>query len=130
VIHQFNTKMKLFLSLFDTRVACYACKQSANQSSADYQETFRANIEVLEYYKTTAGESFLLVDDSNDSLTIAERTKITSGRTIAMGFFCRSDPRQYALLLSDLANQQTRVNNQYPIDMTSAYNLLVNCHTP
>jgi hypothetical protein len=87
-------------------------------------------VEVLEYYKANIGESYLLIDDAGATLTTQERTELARGRTIAMAFLRGSDPRRYAALMSDLANQKTRGNDQYPIDLTAAYSMLVNYHVP
>jgi hypothetical protein len=62
--------------------------------------------------------------------TIADRTKIARDCTIAMAFLRGADPRRYSTLWADLANQQTRGNDQYPKDLTAAYSMLVNFHAP
>jgi Reverse transcriptase (RNA-dependent DNA polymerase)/Zinc knuckle len=114
----------------DARIAYYTCNQAPNQSDFEYLAVFRANVEVLEYYKANIGESYLLIDDAGATLTTQERTELARGRTIAMAFLRGSDPRRYAALMSDLANQKTRGNDQYPIDLTAAYSMLVNYHVP
>jgi hypothetical protein len=91
VKHQFDTKRSIFLSLLDARIAYFTCKQSPNQTNADYLEVFRSSIEVLEYYKATVGESYLLIEDTAGTLTIPERTSLARGRTIAMAFIRGSD---------------------------------------
>jgi hypothetical protein len=55
---------------------------------------------------------------------------LARGRTLAMAFLRVADPRRYATLWSDLANQQTIGNYQYPIDLTAAYSMLLNYHAP
>jgi Zinc knuckle len=130
VTHQFDTKRSIFLSLLDARIAYYTCSQAHNQSDAEYLAIFRSNIEVLEYYKATIGESYLLIDDAAGTLTIQQRTAISRSRTIAMAFLRGSDPRRYVSLMSDLANQKTRGNDHYPVDLTAAYSMLVNYHVP
>jgi hypothetical protein len=130
VTHQFDTKRNVFLSLLDARIVYYTCKQGPNQSNADYLEIFSANVEVLEYYKASVGESYLLIDDVNGTRTVAQRTALARNATIAMSFLRGADSRRYATLWSDLANQQTRGNDQYPTDLTLAYGMLVNYHSP
>jgi hypothetical protein len=125
VTHQFDTKRNIFLSLHDARIAYYGCKQNQNQKNAEYLDLFRANIEVLEYYKATVGESHIFVDDMNGTRTEVERRKIARYCTIAIDFLKGADPRRYSILWSDLANQQTRGNDQYPADLTAAYSMLV-----
>jgi hypothetical protein len=130
VAHQFDTKRNVFLSLLDARIAYYSCKQGPNQTNADYLEVFTSNVQVLEYYKANISESYLLIDDDNGKLTHAERTRRARGSTIAMAFLRGADPRRFSTLWSDLANQQTRGNDQYPTDLTLAYSMLVNYHAP
>jgi Zinc knuckle len=130
VTHQFNTKRRIFLSLLDARRAYFTCRHAQNQTNADYLEVFRSNVEVLEYYKATVGESYELIENIGGNMTVAERTAVAQGCTIAMAFLCGSDPRRYSTLLLDLANQKTRGNDQYPIDLTAAYSMLVNYHNP
>jgi hypothetical protein len=112
VTHQFDTKRSIFLSLLDAQNAYFTCKQTQNQTDADYLEIFRSNVEVLKYHKATVGESYILIDDAAGKLTVAERTNLARGRTIAMAFIRGSDPRRYSSLLSDLANAKTRGNDQ------------------
>jgi hypothetical protein len=72
-------------------------------------------------YKAAVGESYLLIDDNNGTLNVATRTLKVRGCTIAMAFLRGADARRCANLWSDLANQQTRGNDQYPTDLTEAY---------
>jgi hypothetical protein len=55
---------------------------------------------------------------------------LARGRTLAIAFQRGADPQRYATLWSNLANQQTRGNDQYPIGVTAAYSMLVNYHAP
>ena len=130
VTHQFDTKRNIFLSLLDARIAYYTCSQGQGQSDADYLEVFRSNVEVLEYYKANVGESYTLIDDKNGTLSVAEHSKLARGKTIAMAFLKGADPRRYTHLWAGLANQQTHGNDQYPVDLTGAYSMLVNYHAP
>jgi Zinc knuckle len=118
------------LSLLDARIAYFSCKQTQHQSDAEYLEVFRANVEVLEYYKANISESHLLIDNTDGTLSEAECKKLARGCTIAMAFLRGADQRRYGTLLSDLANQKTRGNDQYPNDLTAAYSMLVNYHAP
>jgi hypothetical protein len=114
VTHQFDTKRNIFLSLLDARITYYTCSQTQHQSDAEYLSVFRANIEVLEYYKANIGESYLLIDDAGGTLTVTESTALSRSRTIAMAFLRGSDPRRYATLMSDLANQKNQGKRPIP----------------
>jgi hypothetical protein len=120
VTHQFDTKRNVFLSLLDARIAYYTCKQTQNQTNAAYLEVFTFHVQVLEYYKANVGESYLLVGSSNGTFSTLERTQMARGCTIAMAFVRGAVPRQYSTLWSDLDNQQTMGNDQYPTDLTIA----------
>jgi len=47
-------------------------------------------------------------------------------RSIAVAFLKRADRKAYGDLWTELENQHTRGDDQYPIDLTAAYNLLLN----
>jgi hypothetical protein len=76
----------------------------------------------------SVGESYTLIDPSRGN--VYARAKIARGYTIAMAFLRGGDPLCYATIWSDLANQQTRGNAQFPTDLTLAYSMLVNYHSP
>jgi hypothetical protein len=130
VTHQFDTKRNVLLSLLDARIAYHTCKQGPNQTNAEYLEVFTSHVQVLEYYKANIGERYLLINNANNTLSTTEATSMARGCTIAMAVLRGADPRRFAALWSDLANQQTRALDQYPTDLTSAYSLLVNFHGP
>jgi hypothetical protein len=126
VAHQFDTSRNTYLSLIDARAEFYNLRQGASQSNASYLAVFTSNVQVLDYYKASFSESYLLVDDKFGTLSVEDRTKSTRDKTLAIVFLRGSDPRRYGVLMSDLANQKIRGNNQYPDDVTSAYSMLVN----
>jgi Zinc knuckle len=130
VTHQFDTKRNLYLSVHRARKAYYTCVQTQHQTDAEYLAVFTANIQVLEYYKAPVGESYKMAGGDKDTQTIEIRAKVARDASIAMAFLDGADPKRYNALRSDLANQQTRGNDQYPVDITAAYAMLVNFHSP
>jgi hypothetical protein len=58
------------------------------------------------------------------------RMKIACDHTIAMALLKGADLWRYGPLWTDLANQQSRGNDQYPKDLTAAYRMLVNYLAP
>ena len=60
----------------------------------------------------------------------ATKKEAARDRRIAMAFLKRADRRHYGTLWTDLENQNSRNNNQYPADLTAAYSLLVNYQPP
>jgi hypothetical protein len=51
-------------------------------------------------------------------------------KSVAIGFLKRADRKRYGGLWSDLENQYTRGTDDYPLDLTGAYNLLLNYKPP
>jgi hypothetical protein len=61
---------------------------------------------------------------------LATCTARAKNKSNAIFFPCCADPGPYALLTTDLENQFTRGNDQYPDTITDAYNLLVSYKKP
>jgi len=59
-----------------------------------------------------------------------KRLKVALDRTLALAFLKRADRCCFGALWVDLDNHFSRGNNQYPIDLTAAYSLLVNFKPP
>jgi hypothetical protein len=78
----------------DAWIAYYTCKQGQYQSNAEYLEKLSANVQVLEYYKASAG--YTLFDPSRGNVYAS--TQIARGYTIAMAFLRGAYPRRYATL--------------------------------
>jgi hypothetical protein len=76
---------------------------------------------------------------SSDTNDATKRLKIAHNRTLGLAFLKRADPlavlkradlRCFGTLWANLENQFSRGNDQYPIGLTAAYNLLVNFQPP
>jgi len=85
---------------------------------------------VLEHYGGAIGEDPGLFDPTNASLNATQLAKTARDRTLALPFLKQADRRCFGNLWHDLENQFTRGNDQYPIDRTAAYSLLVNFKPP
>jgi hypothetical protein len=73
-------------------------------------------------------ESHLLIDDENSSLNNIEQMTEAHEQNIATALLQGAIARRYATLWSNLANQQSRGNYQYPVELTEAYIVLANYH--
>jgi hypothetical protein len=62
LIHQFNTEQYIYISLADARDAYINCKQSPEQTDAEYYKSFKAVVDVLEYYGANIAEQDLVVN--------------------------------------------------------------------
>ena len=98
-------------------------------------------MQVLEHYGAALGadrpyqESIKKqILDESGNLTDVEVTKrataLAKPKSIAVAFLKRADRKRYGALWSELENNYTRGQDQYPVDITSAYNLLLNYKLP
>lgn len=53
-------------------------------------------------------------------------TRAARNRTLALAFLKGADRKLYGMLWIELENQYTRQHDQYPADLTAAYNMLLN----
>ena len=141
---RFEGTRYIFLSLDDARSAYYGYAQPSTQSLADYLRDFQSLVDVLDHYNTSVGEdkAFLdkagvlmeeeepHVDDSNYAelrLKYNLKKALTArNRSLALSFLKRADKVRYGSLWTELENQYTRGTDQYPKDLTAAYNMLLN----
>ena len=124
----------IYLSLDDARTSYYAYAQGAKDSISSYLEHFRSLVEVLEHYGGAIGEDPGLLDAtaavSSNTNDATKRLKIARDRTLALAFLKRADRRRFGTLWAEVENQFSRGNDQYPINLTAAYSLLVNFKPP
>jgi hypothetical protein len=130
ITHQFHMKQSIQLSLLEAQAAIMNFCQSSNQLNADYLAVFTANVQVMKHYWSIVGEgeSYIKSDDPLQPYTPKERAQIARDKMLRMAFLRGSDHARYGNLWSDLANQKARDHDQYPLDLTSAYSMLVNYH--
>jgi hypothetical protein len=134
IMYRFEGQRYIYLSLNDARTSYYAYTQGAEDLISSYLEYFRSLVEVLEHYGGAIGEDPGLLDAtaaiSSDTDDATKLLKIARDRTLALAFLKRADLRRFGTLRADLENQFSRGNNQYPINLTAAYSLLVNFKPP
>ena len=138
---RFEGTRYIFLSLDDARTAYYSYTQPEHQTLAEYLTHFKSLVDVLDHYKASVGEDPAFLDTagvlleeeepdgSDPNLTAqwkARRVLAARYRTLAIAFLKRSYKPKYGALVTDLENQYTRGTDQYPNDLTSAYNMLLN----
>jgi hypothetical protein len=98
-------------------------------------------VQVLEHYGAALGAEGPYqdavrddVEEETPGLTDKEYKKRTviaaKKKSVAIGFLKRADRKRYGGLWSELENLFTRGEDQYPTDLTGAYNLLLNYKAP
>ena len=134
ITYRFEGQRYIYLSLDDARTSYYAYTQGTEDSISSYLEHFRSLVEVLEHYGGAIGEDPGLLDAtaavSSDTDGTTKRLKIARDRTLALAFLKRANRRRFGALWADLVNQFSLGNDQYPINLTAAYSLLVNFKPP
>lgn len=142
ITHHFEGTRYMVLSLDeDSRMTFYLYKQSNRQTLHEYLTHFSSLIEVLEHYGARPGEDAVFIKsvknlikeevapaEESEPVSVIEanyNTVVTAARNRSIGvvFLKRSDRRAYGYFWTELENQYTRGNDQYPLDMTAAYNL-------
>lgn len=124
ITYRFEGQRNILISLDDARTTFHNIRQGADETISDYHEHFRTLVEVLEHYGGTIGESADLIPTIR-SFDPVKRTKLARDHTLAIAFLLRADCRRFGALLIDLSNQFSRGNDQYPVNLTAAYSLLV-----
>jgi hypothetical protein len=110
----------------------------AQQSLHKYLKEYQSIVHVLEHYGAgirAKGPYIQLVKEklkrallSTVVLEDLHKHALAAAKlqTIATGFMRRADKGRYGALWSNLENNFTRGQDQYPADLTSAYNMLLN----
>lgn len=134
ITFRFEGQRLIFLSLDDAHSDFRATQQGTNESLTDYLHNFKSKIDVLEHYGGSYGIDEGLIQASqkipgapSDKVALM---KYTRGRALAIAFLKRADPTRYGTLWADLENQFSRGTDQYPMDLTGAYNLLLTYKRP
>jgi len=134
ITYCFEGQRYTYLSLDNARTSYYAYTQGAEDSISSYLEHFRSLVEVLEHYGGAIGEDPGLLDAtaavSSNTDNATKRLKIARDRTLALAFMKQANRCRFGTLWADLENQFSRGNDQYLIDLTAAYSLLVNFKPP
>jgi len=134
ITYRFEGQRYIYLSLDNARTSYYTYTQGAEDSISSYLEHFRSLVEVLEHYGDAIGEDPGLLDAtaavSSDTDDATKRLKIARDCTLALAFLKRADCRRFGTLRADLENEFSRRNDQYPINLTAAFSLLVNFKPP
>jgi len=134
ITYRFEGQRYIYLSLDDARTSYYAYTQGAEDSISSYLEHFCSLVEVLEHYGGAIGEDPGLLDAtaavSSDTDDATKRLKIARDHTLALAFLKRANRCCFGTLWADLENQFSQGNDQYPINLTAVYSLLVNFKPP
>lgn len=133
IAFSFQSQKQKIHGLFDAKRRFFMQTQDKGMSCQLYLERFKNQVEVIEHCGGTMVED-LLVDDyleegairitaTREQLTIA-RKKAKEG-FLAVAFILLADRGRYAKLIEELENDFVKGADNYPTDLTEAYNLLL-----
>jgi hypothetical protein len=63
---------------------------------------------------------------TSDTDILKQTITAAKNKILAVAFLKWADMKQYGALWADLENQFSRANDQYPVNLTNAFNLLLN----
>jgi hypothetical protein len=143
IMLRFEGQRYIFLSLDDALQNLCAYKQGPETTMTSYLEEFRSLVETFEHYGGEFG-TYPTILETFKEVTTDDKTKkdapkgtdtddikkIARNKALAIAFLKRADRRRYGVLWTDLENQYSRGNDQYPADLTEAYGLLVSFKAP
>ena len=125
IMMRFEGQRYIFLSLDDAHTTYQTFKQGENMDVSTYLKEFQNIVDILEHYGGAVGYDPGLIEAVGGSGSVATKAKKARGKALALAFLKRADRTRYGSLWTDLENQYTRGNDQYPDDLTEAYNMLV-----
>jgi hypothetical protein len=145
ITHRFEGTRNVFISLDNAWSSYYSYRQGNKQTLHDYLKEDQGLVQVLEHYGAALGAEGPYQDAVRDAVgdnvmeetpgladqEYKRRTVIAAKKkSVAIGFLKRVDRKRYGGLWSDLENLYSRGEDQYPTDLTGAYNLLLNYKAP
>ena len=124
IMLRFEGQRYVFLSHSDALQNLCHFRQGIEMSLSTYLEEFQNLVDVYEHYGGSIGASPGLINAIKEG-TDKEKTKAARNKTLALSFLKGADRRRFGSLWTDLENQFSRNNDQYPSDLTEAYSMLV-----
>jgi hypothetical protein len=137
ILYKFESQKNIYVALDMAKSFFYSSRQGQHETNAAYMTRFKDSTAVIEHYGGSIGDDEALVREEIKRLPspvteeqITACTAIAKEKSHAIAFLRRADPVRYTTLTTDLENQFTRGNDQYPTTVTDTYNMLVNYKKP
>ena len=128
ITQQFYAKRNGYISIMGAQRSFLNCRQGADQEPAAYLATLRTWAATITQYGGSIAANPRLITEAG--LTDEERLAKACEKTLAIALITGASPTRYGTLITQLANEYAMGRDQYPEDMTTAYNLLVNYVIP
>lgn len=125
------------VAAYSSIIALTRVRQNRHESLMDYRKRFIAASQVLEHIEVDLGTSLKKIvgktlqsdgvttrESATNSQLKAAETKVLN-RLLAVAFISGADRARYQEIEADLENQYLKGIDQYPVDVTGAYNRLM-----
>jgi hypothetical protein len=123
-------------ALHDAKIRFYTLRQGKDVDNAKYLEQFQTHVAIVEQFGgevardpvimlrelTLVGETHATATDEQ----ILKAEKVGKEKYLGMALIRAADKTRYSRLTDDLVNQFTMGHSNYPVNITAAYNLLIN----
>jgi hypothetical protein len=133
ITYQYNT-----MTVFLATKQFYLLYQGRKCTHVQYLRKFQTCVSIVEQYGGSIGQDMGLVKAELEAMGVTstdfaavsaaqklEATQVAKDKYLAMAFLSGADERRCGKLLLDLQNDYTKGVNNYPVSVTSAFNLLV-----
>jgi Reverse transcriptase (RNA-dependent DNA polymerase) len=143
IAYKFESQKNIYIAINLAKKSFFATRQAPNETNSAFLTRYKDSIAVIEHYGGHIGDDAALIEEEEKKMKagfvlpatptatqLASCIGLAKSKSNAIYFLCCADPGRYALLTTDLENQFTRGNDQYPSNITDAYNLLVSYKKP
>ena len=126
LLHTFEERQKLADSLAEVKEKFYSFRQGRHMSLQRYHELFLAQVEVLREVGVSVADSALIesVASSNGRRVPNKKDQADAQEQALAIKFIRGTNQQYSSYLTHLRNSFLDGNDNYPVTLHAAYNIL------
>jgi hypothetical protein len=118
------------------KIRFYALRQGKDVKNSKYLELFQTHVAIVEQFGGEVSRGPVIVIRELEFMGVAqmsttdphilEARKVGKEKYLAVALIRAADTSRYSRIMDDLVDQFTMGHNNYPINVTSAYNLLIN----
>jgi hypothetical protein len=141
IAYKLESQKNIYLALDNAKCTFYLHHQGPEETNVNYMSKFKNTVEVIEHYGGNIGDDKALITeelkvtlkstnqgvvDRATAKQIETATLMARRKSHAIAFLKHADKHRYGQLITDLENQYTQGNDQYPTGVTEAYNMIVN----
>jgi hypothetical protein len=136
--YQFDGQKYHSMALHQAKKRFYNLYQGREMTNAQFLDKFQTCVTIVDQFRVdNLGRDYTAVKNEIKAMGILdaatatteqkiEASQIARDKHLAVAYIATSDKTRYGKLLEDLENDFTKGTNNYPVNATYAYNLVVN----